>query len=170
MWSFRVSITREQFDSLMQNGMLRGRLRASGIRSDRIDDILQDLAERLLSRPIHADKPAHYILKMAHNLAIDGERSLQRRKRLEDQCASEAEFVDTRSPERMLESRHAVETLVDALSRLPLLTQEMFVLNRIQGIPKQQIADRYGLHLSTVEKRLGKATKHCRKAVADYLD
>ena len=165
-----MSITQEQFDSLLRDGVLRDHLRACGIQSDRADDALQDLAERLLSRPIHADNPTRYIKKMARNLAIDGERSVRRRQRLEDKCASEAEYVDTRSPERVFDAQRAIGELLDALRQLPLLTQEMFVLNRIHGIPKHRIAEQYGLHLSTVEKRLGKATMHCRKAVAEYLD
>ena len=165
-----MSITQEQFDALMRNGMLRDHLRACGIHSDRADDALQDLAERLLSRPIEADDPIRYVKKMARNLAIDGERSVKRRRRLEEKCAAEAEYVDTRSPDRVFDARRAIAELVDALQELPLLTQEMFVLNRIHGIPKNRIAERYGLHLSTVEKRLGKATKHCRLAVAEYLD
>lgn len=165
-----MSITQEQFDSLWQSSLLRDHLRASGIQADRTDDALQDLAERLLSRPINADKPTHYIKKMARNLAIDGERAVQRRRRLEDRWATEAEYVDSRSPERVFDARRAIAELCDALQQLPLLTQEMFMLNRIHGIPKQRIAERYGLHLSTVEKRLGKATRHCRKAVAEYLD
>ena len=165
-----MSITQEHFDSLLQDGALRDHLRAAGIAADRADDVLQDLAERLLSRPIDADKPTHYVRKMARNLAIDGERSVKRRKRIEDRCAAESEYVDSRTPERVFDAQRAIDTLFAALQRLPLLTQEMFVLNRIHSIPKWRIAEQYGLHLSTVEKRLGKATKHCRRAVADYLD
>ncbi|MEM9533000.1 MAG: sigma-70 region 4 domain-containing protein [Pseudomonadota bacterium] len=53
-----------------------------------------------------------------------------------------------------------------ALTALPTLTAEMFRLHYLDGLTQREIAERFSVHLSSVEKRLTKARRCCLAAVA----
>jgi RNA polymerase sigma factor (sigma-70 family) len=57
---------------------------------------------------------------------------------------------------------------MDALDELPENQREVFVLNEIEDMTLQEIADKQGENLKTVISRKGYATKHLRKKLS-YL-
>ena len=61
--------------------------------------------------------------------------------------------------------RDAIEEIDRALAGLPLRVKRSFLLNRLEGLTQQAIADQLGVSLSTVERELRRATQ----AAIDWL-
>lgn len=71
------------------------------------------------------------------------------------------EFADADlTPERVLLGKRAVEDLAKALGELPKRTQMIFVLYHFEDVPHREIARRFGVSVSTVEKEMGRANHH----------
>jgi RNA polymerase sigma-70 factor, ECF subfamily len=56
-----------------------------------------------------------------------------------------------------------------SISELPEKCREVFVLNRYDNLKYQQIADKLGISLKTVESQMTKALKHLRIRLAEYI-
>lgn len=57
--------------------------------------------------------------------------------------------------------RDAIEEIDRALAGLPLRVKRSFLLNRLEGLTQQAIADQLGVSLSTVERELRRAFAQC---------
>ena len=133
--------------------------------SDRVDDVLQTVAERLLSQRSPIRDPRSFLHAAARNAAIDEFRADARRDRRE-QAYEELRDSFERAPEVDVEADRFLESLDAALSELPLLTQSLFVGHYVDGYTQRELAEQHGLHLSTVEKRLSRARRHCFERTA----
>ena len=60
--------------------------------------------------------------------------------------------------------RDAIEEIDRALSGLPHRVKRSFLLNRLEGMTQQAIADQLGVSLSAVERDLRRAFAHCVSA------
>jgi RNA polymerase sigma factor (sigma-70 family) len=63
------------------------------------------------------------------------------------------------SPRRVLEGREAVKLIVDLLNTLPERTRLAYVLCRIEGLKRKEVAERLGVSVSAVDKHLMAATE-----------
>jgi RNA polymerase sigma-70 factor (ECF subfamily) len=61
------------------------------------------------------------------------------------------------------------ERIEEAVSRLPEQCQLVFRLSRFEELKYQEIADRLGLSIKTIENQIGKALRILRSELADYL-
>lgn len=66
--------------------------------------------------------------------------------------------------------RDAIEEIDRALSGLPHRVKRSCLLNRLEGLTQQAIADQLGVSLSTVERDLHRAFAHCVSAGKARLD
>ena len=148
---------------------LRNYLRRIVGSSDRVDDVLQSVAERLLRDPKPIEEPQRYLRRASRNAAIDQLRETERRDRRESEYA-ELNDATPVSVEAAVETAQKIEVLNRAVRELPLLTQSMFLAYHVLGASQQSIAAQHGVHVSTVEKRLAKAKRHCYSRLADLLD
>ena len=134
--------------------------------ADRVDDVLQNVAEKLLRDPPAVKEPRRFLVSAVRNAAIDEYRVAERRSQ------READYAATRAETSLLEDRVYVERLLvhldGAIRELPLLTQSLFVGYYVHGYSQQALATGRGLHLSTVEKRLAKARRHCHRRLARF--
>jgi RNA polymerase sigma-70 factor (ECF subfamily) len=129
------------------------------------EDLAQDVLLRLTGIPLEQLKSADaYVFQVAANLLKDRAR---RSKVRADYAAAEAareevgEF-ETRDldPERIEAARRSLTALVARLRELPERTREIFILYRIENVARRDIAEAYGLSLSTVEKEVARATAY----------
>jgi RNA polymerase sigma-70 factor (ECF subfamily) len=67
--------------------------------------------------------------------------------------------VESRDPERVLAGQQALGAIQRALNSLPERTRVIFVLYRLEGMARKDIAESFGLSVSAVEKHIAKAMK-----------
>lgn len=125
-------------------------------------DLVQDAFLNVLERPetrIHDIRA--YLYAIARNLLINHRKQETRRRT--DTLAPEdfAQIVaDQPSPEDVADSRLQLERVQALVLELPLRTQEIFVLNRIEGLPHAEVARLLRISESAVQKHLAVAIAH----------
>ncbi len=125
-------------------------------------DLVQDAFLNVLERPetrIHDIRA--YLYAIARNLLINHRKQEARRRT--DTLAPEdfAQIVaDQPSPEDVADSRLQLERVQALVLELPLRTQEIFVLNRIEGLPHAEVARLLRISESAVQKHLAVAIAH----------
>jgi len=71
-------------------------------------------------------------------------------------------------PDRLVEQE--IRDVISAgIAGLPEKCREIFMLNRHENLKYQQIADKLGISVKTVETQMSKALQHMRIRLADYL-
>jgi|GEM_PF-508855 len=131
-------------------------------------DLFQQMAEKLLRmKPgTDIDNARAYLYRSAQNEIISHYRGENTREQYETEYAetqSEAEA----NVEKTLIDRNKISLLNDRLQQLPELTQQVFWLYRIEHLRQKEIAEQLGVSLSSVEKHLASALKHCRNALRE---
>ncbi|MEM7561459.1 MAG: sigma-70 family RNA polymerase sigma factor [Pseudomonadota bacterium] len=131
-------------------------------------DLTQDVFVRLLGRnsiPI-VREPRAFLARIARGLLID-----QRRRENIHQCWLES--LAHNSPQ-YAPSTEEQEIIIDTLVRIDALLgglkprcREAFLLSRLEGLSYPAIAERLGVSLSTIEKDIAQALRHCFLALQD---
>lgn len=125
-------------------------------------DLAQDTFLRLLRRvdPVSVRQPRAYLRRVAHGLAVDFIRHRDVERAYLEVLASFDAAVMPSEEERAL----TIETLVRIeamLDGLPARARAAFLMSRLEGLGYREIAERLGVSLSTVEKDMGGAIRHC---------
>ncbi|WP_137822735.1 RNA polymerase sigma factor [Pseudomonas sp. D(2018)] len=129
-------------------------------------DLVQDLFLRFWRRP---DTPVEdlgsYLLRSAHNMAIDHMRSEGSRSRAENALLPEQHLAEPASPEAALQAGSELRHVEAALRGLPERTRQIFLLNRIHGRTYGEIARAMELTQSAVEKHMMRALDACKASL-----
>ncbi len=138
------------------------------------EDLTQDAFTRMLAtaQRDHVQDPQAFVFQIALNLLRDRGRMAQRRgdaqiAAVDPHRISELtnEFVEDRTPERVLMGKGDVAEVLRALGQLKQRTRDIYVLFRLENMKQADIAALYGIGRSTVEKEIMRATLH----LANYL-
>ncbi|MDZ7899311.1 MAG: RNA polymerase sigma-70 factor [Arcicella sp.] len=79
-------------------------------------------------------------------------------------------FEDNHDSATDLMDKVELETrIADALEKLPEQCRLIFKMSRFEELKYQEIADRLGLSIKTIENQIGKALKIMRTELSDYL-
>jgi RNA polymerase sigma-70 factor (ECF subfamily) len=137
---------------------------------DTAAELVQDSFARLMAAGSvgSAEGDTKLLYAIARNATIDHARTVRRRTELFSSLVAEQFRSEVPSAEQAYESRDAMNALVDALSLLPLRTREVFVLRRVEGLSHAEIAARLAISISTVEKHLVRALRHCERCLKAY--
>lgn len=126
-------------------------------------DLAQDTFLRILGRPqamgeVH--EPRAWLTRIAHGLMVDQFRRQDIERACLDAIASLPEQTAPSPEDRML--------LIDALVRIDALLDGLapkaraaFLLSRLEGLTYPEIAAQLGVGLSSVEKYMAAAVRHC---------
>lgn len=129
-------------------------------------DLVQELFLRFWRRPTApVEDLGTYLLRSAHNLAIDHLRSEGSRNRAESALLPEQQLAEPASPEAALEAGSQLRHVESALRELPERTRQIFLLNRIHGRTYGEIARAMGLTQSAVEKHMMRALEVCKTSL-----
>jgi|ERR1700734_290208 RNA polymerase sigma factor (sigma-70 family) len=128
----------------------------------------RDVAQEAYVRLLQLDRPETigylraFLFKIASNLAMD---RLRARKRMpQSQAVADEDVVPFElSPERHCAGREMVAILRSALAELPTKCREIFVLHRIEGLSRAEIAARTGLGERMVRLYMARALEHVRR-------
>lgn len=123
------------------------------------DDLVQEAWVRLAcyEREQTVAKPEAFLMRTALNLSIDAHRA--RVNHGEEVLLEEVVLVDSApGAEAVVLARERLARLSLCLGRLNEKTRDIFLSHRVDGMTYQEIAQRHGLSISTVEKHIAKAT------------
>ncbi|TXH32246.1 MAG: sigma-70 family RNA polymerase sigma factor, partial [Rhodospirillaceae bacterium] len=110
--------------------------------------------------------PRAYLYRVAANLAIDRLRQDRRRQEVVSAEPIPQTISDNQPlPDQVVAGRQAFHLLQAAIRDLPEKCRQVFLLYRGEGLTMQQIADRQGISVKTVEKHIAKAILACRQRV-----
>ena len=123
------------------------------------EDLAQDVFARLATLAERGEivNIEGYVFRIAKNLVRDSKRRSGVRLGYARAQLNErhAEF-DTKDAERVVIARETLSQVTKVLDRLPERTRSIFVLYRLEGLSRKDIAEAYGISVSAVEKHLGK--------------
>lgn len=171
---FSITNTVQQFGKKLF-GFIRGKVKSN----EDAEDILQDVWFQLsnFSNIDELENLSAWLYSVARNKVTDKYRK-KTNDSLEDYTFQtdddEIDFKeillpdDTGNPELKLFKEHFWNELMLALDELPEKQREVFVLNEIEDLTLQEIADRKGENLKTIISRKGYAIRHLRNKL-NYL-
>ena len=103
--------------------------------------------------------PEAFLIRTARNLALDEARHARVRNELDDSGDSLTSLSDnTPLQTEALAARKRLERVEVGLSMLTPKTREIFLMHRIDGLKYREIAMRFGVSESAVEKHVAKAS------------
>lgn len=126
------------------------------------EDVSQGLYLRV--RAVKDDLPIAnaraYLFKLAANLATDYVRGEARRRGVAAEI-DEILWVEDAAPslDRVVEARDELARVQAAVEQLPEPTRTMFRLNRFGMVPQREIAERFGVSTTIVERHMRRALK-----------
>jgi len=140
-------------------------------------EVAQDAFLRLhrMEQPETLDNARAFLFQVASNLAIDQLRRRTLHFRFlnkEKSLSEEGEPIDGNasgaSPEKILGAQEKLADIYQAVDELPFKTRQAFLLHRHTGLSYQEIAVEMEVSVSSVEKYILEALKHCRRKLASY--
>lgn len=135
------------------------------------DDLVQEVFSRLLQHDLAAiDSLQAYVFQTAANVLRDrARRAGVRRVVVAAPDDFDAEDLAAFSPERVIAGREAVRLMITALHELPAPVRMAFSAYHFDGVSQVDIARRFGVSLSTVEKHMAKANAHLLRRLRNVL-
>jgi RNA polymerase sigma-70 factor (ECF subfamily) len=76
---------------------------------------------------------------------------------------------DFDTPEKMIEMSEYEARLQEVIASLPEGGREVFLMNRLEDLTYQEIADRLGLSVKAIEKRMSKVLQIFREKLGTEL-
>ena len=124
-----------------------------------VDDLVQDVFLRLTRHGVgDINNLEGYIFQTAANVLRDRlRRRLVRQSADHEPLNEDLPEDEALSPERVLLGKEALNRLTTALLDLPDRTQAIFMQCRIEGVPYAEVARRFGISLSAVNKHMARA-------------
>ncbi len=131
------------------------------------EDLAHEVIYRMLQREELSDvnQADAFIFTTARNLLRDRARRAEVRDRNQSEIEATNSAVEVITPERVLQGRQDLSAVIAALSELDEKPRDMFILHRFDGMKHREIAEAYGLSVSSVEKYLMKAFAHVMKSI-----
>jgi RNA polymerase sigma-70 factor (ECF subfamily) len=103
------------------------------------------------------ENPSAFLVRTAINIAVDMHRH---EKLLELGTDGEGARRTDEAPlqDEIIAARERLIRVNEGLAKLPPRTREIFLLHRLEGLKNREIAARFGISQSAVEKHVSRAT------------
>jgi RNA polymerase sigma-70 factor (ECF subfamily) len=126
------------------------------------EDLAQEVFLRLLRRPDAEtiDNPEAFLFRTAVNLLRDRARRNNTFASHAFDLAARQDSVEGLSPERVLQGRQSLAAAMRILEELDERVRDAFILHRLEGLKYAEIAELFGVSVSSVEKYVIKALAH----------
>jgi RNA polymerase sigma-70 factor (ECF subfamily) len=132
-----------------------------GIPQQDAQDLVQDVFVRLSRQEAfdHVGSVEGYLFATAANIAFDFfRRNKVRANNPAIGFVEAVQRVEDFSPERLLEGRQELTCVIAALNEMPERMRNIFILARLENLPRAEIAQRLGISKSLVEQQITLAT------------
>lgn len=108
-----------------------------------------------------------FLFKIAKNAFFNLNRKKVNRKIVESHLEFLTEIASGSTDEYVIfkETKAIINTIID---NLPPKRKEIFILRRIDGLSRQEIADKLGISIITVDSQLLKANKYLKEELKKY--
>jgi RNA polymerase sigma factor (sigma-70 family) len=132
------------------------------------EDLLHDTFARMIAAENwrQIDSAAGFAMRTARNVVYD---ALRRQKVVAIDFVADMGALgladDAPDPEAAAVARDELRRLRELVAALPTQCRRVFTLRKVYGLAPQEIADRLGLSVSTVEKHLVKAVRLCSEGL-----
>lgn len=132
-----------------------------------VPDLLQEVFLRMMrvSHPEEIRTPEAYLFTVAK--AVLHQHRLRQTARPEvvdiTDVLSELEDYEEVGPEAQLQARQRLEELERSLAQLPRKAYVTLILNRVVGMPLEEVGRRLGISRPMAKKYLARALAHCRQ-------
>jgi RNA polymerase sigma-70 factor (family 1) len=129
---------------------------------DVADDLAQDTFVKLWENRHRIDKRTvkAFLYTIAGNLSIN----LLKREQLRYKFVkSKSREQDEHNPQFLLESKEYEEKLQRVIGSMPEGCRDVFLMNRLEDLKYREIAERLGLSIKAIEKRMSKALQIIRE-------
>jgi RNA polymerase sigma factor (sigma-70 family) len=155
-------------------GFIRGRVPSN----EDAEDILQEVWYQLVSQPETEviESVSGWLYRVARNKITDTYRKKKTAPLTEPGTEEEEWLVpafmtsDSNDPETEQLKQLFHESLLEALQELPEKQRNVFILNELEEMTLQQIADREGENIKTIISRKRYAVQHLRNRLAFLYD
>lgn len=136
--------------------------------ADVAEDITQDTFAKLWEVRAKIDKSTvkAYLYKIAQNTTINHLKRQQLLYKFRKKPSADRDY-DT--PEKLKEMSEYEEKLQSVIAMLPEGGREVFLMNRLEDMTYQEIADRLGLSVKAIEKRMSKVLQIFRDNLGTEL-
>ncbi|WP_051235811.1 sigma-70 family RNA polymerase sigma factor [Ottowia thiooxydans] len=133
-------------------------------------DLAQESYARVYAAPNseEASEPRALLYTTARNLVTDHHRRSAVREQVEMPNARDSlEHLDfvigpaSLEPDAVLAGRQRLEAIEEVIARLPPRPREAFVLSKLDGLSRSEVAQRMGVGVKTVETHLAIAMEAC---------
>ncbi|MCM8566599.1 sigma-70 family RNA polymerase sigma factor [Thauera linaloolentis] len=158
-----------------QYGALLGYMMRRLGNSDDARELVQELGVRLSMAGSGQARPANpraYLFAIARNMIVDHLREhRQKRQVFVAQDGDDLPEPETLACADVLDRhlhREALQEVARTLQALPQRTREVFLLHRIEGIGHDELAARYGVTRSTIEREVIRATDRMHRALGHW--
>jgi RNA polymerase sigma-70 factor (ECF subfamily) len=136
---------------------------------DSSKEIVQDVFINLWEKrdDISADKPVKsYLYTSVHNRCLNYIRDNKKFKR--DSENIEILNINPVDIDKMVEAENE-KKIMDAINQLPGKCKEVFLLSRFEQLKYNEIAEKTGVSVKTIEAQMSKALKILRENLAEFL-
>lgn len=134
------------------------------------EDLTQEVLLRIAqkSETLDTGRPDAYVFQIAANLLRDrARRNNVRDSYLSGIAASDDGQVEERDPDRVLEGRQSLASVLAALRAMPERTRTIFILFRLENLKQREIADMLGVSIRTIEQHVARASLILRQEFGD---
>lgn len=147
---------------LLAESMLRSRAAAEDV----VQEVMLELWRRRAELQIQESFRA-YLVRSTRNRALNQIRHANVQRRAEPELAREEAVAPAGAS--VVVASELREAISAAVAELPPACREVFVLSRTHGLRYAEIASTLGISVKTVESQMGKALRHLRTRLAQWL-
>lgn len=147
-------------------GLAEGMLRSRAAGEDVVQEVMLELWRRREDVMITESLRA-YLVRSTRNRALNQIRHANVQRKAEPELARD-EAVSATGASFVIASELR-EAITAAVAELPPACREVFMLSRTQGLRYSEIAETLGISVKTVESQMGKALRHMRMRLAQWL-
>lgn len=132
-------------------------------------DVAQSSFERVYAHGLTATitSPRALLFRAAQRICIDVARHREVARRWEETEGVLLRDANAVSAERLTIERQLIEKIVQRLEQMPARRRGVFLLFRVYGYSRREVAKRFRISEATVAKHVVRATVDCARCFAD---
>jgi RNA polymerase sigma factor (sigma-70 family) len=135
-------------------------------------DVAQSSFERVFAHSLTAmiTAPRALLFRTAQRICIDAARHREVARRWEETEGLLLRGANAASAEHLASNYQLLGEIIRRIEQMPARRRDVFLLFRVYGYSRQQIAKRFRISEAAVAKHVVRATLDCTRAFADLKD